>query len=166
MLTLYFCVVFHFDLVPQDKSQTDKLNSLSRNEFLSFCKECRLPPRVLQNIGHIFKASLNPDLGAADELFLPQFVESLVRLARELNPPQSAAATALSTLVPATAAASTTSPIITAIGGGVGARDSLPRRLQQLLASMSKNLRSKVSCSYAQSPYPALSQSFPLPLEF
>ena len=127
--------------LPQDKSQTDSLNSLSRNELLAFCKECRLPPRILQNISKIFRASLNQALGAEEELFLPQFVECLIHLARELNPSQS---TATNTHITHGSTPAIASPMASIVPAVLAGRENLPRRLQQLLALISKNLRSKV----------------------
>ena len=132
----------------QDKGQLDSLDTLSRAELLAFCKDNRLAPRVLQNLPAIFRACKHspvpaPSPGAAvsgpgpasgtdEDLNLHEFIECVVRIARELHPGQGAAVS-----TGATGASQAGPP-----GGG---RDNLPRRLQQFLQSVAKYSGAKAS---------------------
>jgi hypothetical protein len=129
----------------QDKAKLDSLDTLSRAELLAFCKDNRLAPRVIQNIPALFRASRNSPapspspgptssgagaLGGADEeLNMHEFFECVVRIARDLHPGQ--------TVVGANAAPQ-------AGGSGGSGRDSLLRRLQQLLQAVAKYSGAKV----------------------
>ena len=72
-----------------DVTHLDRLDTLSRAELTAFCKDNRLSQRTIQSLPGIFRACKRAaanDETCVEDLTMHQFVEALVRLAREQFP--------------------------------------------------------------------------------